>query len=218
MNTQNTGGARPKTTPPTPATTPCSVRHWGAIWIHLFAVKTTTGANKNGNVRNWHSTQSNEQTVRLLICPACGKWCTHSSQLSPSQCASGCTWKDDNKNIGRNTANSTTAEICRLVVIFIYIFEVAKLQRIIEWEKNFYLFFIFFFVLFLRGADFPTILSFHNQTVAKGLNPHPYICYRKSPTVWGFSVWNPSQMSVTLHRQPKGTTIHKDNKTIINNK
>ena len=28
----------------------------------------------------------------------------------------------------------------------------------------------------------------HNQTVAKSLNPLPYISYRKSPTLWGFSV------------------------------
>ena len=53
----------------------------------------------------------------------------------------------------------------------------------------FFIFFLyFFFLLFTAHTQIPTILSANNQTLAEGLNPHPYISYRKSPTLWGFSV------------------------------
>ena len=60
--------------------------------------------------------------------------------------------------------------------------------RISEDNTKEKLLFHFLFLFFTVHTQIPTILSANNQTLAEGLNPHPYISYRKSPTLWGFSV------------------------------
>ena len=70
MYAQSTGGARPKTRPLTPEATLCSKRHREVVWIKCLALKATIGAIRNGNERNWHSTQSKLHDVPLVKCPA----------------------------------------------------------------------------------------------------------------------------------------------------